>query len=148
MAHPYPIGYGQLVLGMVSELSGGVADGLVEDRQAEREFVLGGGQWRGDPENAAHAGQLHDVHVQAQFEAASGDKRAQLVGALFGLTVDDQFQPGQQAASADVTDDFVPLRDLLEALPQDAAQMAGALVEPVALQHVEDRVPDGGRQRI
>src|SRR5215475_11831422 len=51
--------------GRVSELSGGVADGLVEDRQAEREFVLGGRQWRGDPENAAHAGQLHDVDVQA-----------------------------------------------------------------------------------
>ena len=49
----------------VSELSGGVADGLVEDRQAERKFVLGGGQWRGDAENAAHAGQLHDVNVQA-----------------------------------------------------------------------------------
>jgi hypothetical protein len=49
----------------VSQLTGGVADGLVEDRQAEREFVLGGGQWRGDPENAAHAGQLHDIHVQA-----------------------------------------------------------------------------------
>jgi hypothetical protein len=51
--------------GWVSELSGGVADGLVEDRQAERKFVLGGGQWRGDPENAAHAGQLHNVNVQA-----------------------------------------------------------------------------------
>ncbi len=132
----------------MSKLPGGVADGLVEDGQAERELVLGGGQGRGDPEDAPHAGQLHDVHVQAQFEAASGDQRAQLVGASLGLAVDDQFQAGQQAASADVTDDFVPVRDLLEALPQDAAQMAGALVEPVALQHVEDRVPDGGRQRI
>src|SRR6266566_4959191 len=75
-----------------SELPGGVADGLVEDRQAERKFVLGGGQWRGDPENAAHAGQLNDVHVQAQFEATSGDERAQLVGAAFGLAVDDQFE--------------------------------------------------------
>ena len=51
--------------GRVSELSGGVGDGLVEYRQAERKLVLGGGQWRGDPENAAHAGQLHDVNVQA-----------------------------------------------------------------------------------
>lgn len=49
----------------VSEASGGVADGLVEDRQAERKLVLGGGQGRGDPEDAAHPGQLHDVHVQA-----------------------------------------------------------------------------------
>src|SRR6516225_11564312 len=85
----------------VSEPSGGVADGLVEDRQAEEEFVLGGGQRRGDPENAAHSGQLHDVHVQAQIEAASGDQRAQLVEAAFGLAVDDQFQAGQQATSAD-----------------------------------------------
>ena len=78
--------------GRISELSGGIADGLVEDCQAEREFVLGGGQWRGDPEDAAHAGQLHDVHVQAQFEAASGNERPQFVGAAFGLAVNDQFQ--------------------------------------------------------
>src|SRR5215472_22069 len=32
-----------------SELSGGVADRLVEDRQSERKLVLGGGQWWGDP---------------------------------------------------------------------------------------------------
>src|SRR6266567_4285509 len=83
--------------GRASELSGGVADGLVEDRQAERELVLGGGQWRGDPEDAAHAGQLHDVHVQDQFEA------------------------GQQAPSPDVADDLVPVRDLFEAMPQEAA---------------------------
>src|SRR5215471_14584141 len=79
----------------VLEPSGGVADRLVEDRQAERKFVLGGGQWWGDPENAAHSGQLHDVHVQTQFETAFGDERAQLVGTAFGLAVDDQFEAGQ-----------------------------------------------------
>ena len=79
----------------LSEPSGGVADRLVEDRQAERKFVLGGGQWWSDPENTAHSGQLHDVHVQTQFEAAFGDERAQLVGTASGLAVDDQFEAGQ-----------------------------------------------------
>src|SRR5262249_34063320 len=83
---------------------------------------------RGDPENAAHSGQLHDVHVQAQIEAASGDQRAQLVGAAFGPAVDDQFQAGQQATSADVAHDLVPAGDLFEAMPEDAAQVAGPLV--------------------
>src|SRR6266536_3639409 len=110
--------YSTLRVARVSELSGGVADGLVEDRQAEGKLVLGGGQWRGDPENAAHAGQLHDVHVQAQFEAASGDERAQLVGTAFGLAVDDQFEAGQQATSSDVAHDLVPVRDLFEAMPE------------------------------
>jgi len=41
---------------------------------------------------------LHDVHVQALFEAAFGDERAQLVGTAFGLVVDDQFEAGQQTA--------------------------------------------------
>src|SRR5262249_56044990 len=36
----------------VSEPSVGVADRLVEDRQAERKLVLAGGQWRGDPQDA------------------------------------------------------------------------------------------------
>ena len=45
-----------LVVDRVSESCGGVGDGLVEDGQAEREFVFGGGQRRGDPEDAAHAG--------------------------------------------------------------------------------------------
>ena len=72
-----------------SELSAGVADRLVEYRQAERKLVLGDRQRWGDPENAPHSGQLHDVHVQAQFKAAFGDERAQLVGTAFGLAVDD-----------------------------------------------------------
>src|SRR5260370_19973110 len=56
--------------GRVSEPSSGVADRLVEDRQAEREFVLGGGQWRGGPEKAAHAGELYDVYVHAPGQTA------------------------------------------------------------------------------
>src|SRR5262249_61737988 len=97
--------------------------------------------------NAAHSGQLHDVQVQAQIEAASGDQRAQLVGAAFGLAVDDQFQAGQQATSADVAHDLVPAGDLFEAMPEDAAQVAGPLVEPVTVQHVKDGDADSGRQR-
>jgi len=132
----------------LSEPSGGVADRLVEDRQAERKFVLGGGQWWSDPENTAHSGQLNDVHVQAQFEAALGDERTQLVGTAFGLAVDDQFEAGQQATSPDIADDFVPVRDLLQTMPEDAAKVACAFVEPVTLQHVEDGGADSGRQRV
>ena len=83
----------------------------------ERKLVLGDRQRWGDPENAPHSGQLHDVHVQAQFKAAFGDERAQLVGTAFGLAVDDQFQTDQQATSPDIAHDLVPARDLLEAMP-------------------------------
>ena len=86
--------------------------------------------------------------MQAQFEAASGDERAQLVGAALGPAVDDQFQAGQQATSPDVAHDLVATGDLVESVPEDAAQVQGTLVEPVALQHVKDGEADSGRQRV
>jgi hypothetical protein len=44
-------------------------------------------------------GQLHDVHMQAQFEAAFSDERAESIGAVFVMAVGGQFQVGQQTTS-------------------------------------------------
>src|SRR4051794_34855499 len=49
-----------------------VADRLVQNRQAERQLVFGGGQRWCHPQDSAHAGELEDVHVQTEFEAAPG----------------------------------------------------------------------------
>ena len=57
-------------------------DRLVEDLEAEAQLLVGRGQRRRDPERAAQRGQLDDVHVQAELEAARGDGRAQLRRAL------------------------------------------------------------------
>ena len=109
----------------------GVADGLVEDLQAEGQLVPGRGQRRRDPEDAAHAGQLHHVHVQAELQAAPGDRRAQRVRALLGLPVDDELEALQQPAAADVADrPCVPvLRAASRPSRRYAPSSAGPLVE-------------------
>ena len=100
----------------------GVDDGLVENVQPQSEFVLGRGQrWR-DPEDAAHARQLHDVHVQAEFQTAPSDPRAEHIGAA-GLR--GQFQADQQTPAPDVADDRSPGGDLVEASAQVCAQFGG-----------------------
>ena len=86
------------------------------------DLLPGGGQRRRDPEHPAHPGQLHHVHVQAQLQAAPGDRRAQLVRALLGLPVQHQLQPDQQPSAAHVADHLVPRGHLQQPVPQELAQ--------------------------
>src|SRR3954469_20635589 len=66
-----------------------LGEGLVQDLQAERNLLFGAGQRGCDTERAAHGGQLYDVHVQAEREAAPRNGGAQLVGAALGRPVGD-----------------------------------------------------------
>ena len=65
-----------------------------------------------------------------------------------GRSSDTSSTPDQQAPPPDVADHLVPQRELVQAAAQPVAELAGAQVEPVALQHVQHGVADGGGQRV
>ena len=62
---------------------------LIEHLQPELELGFCRCEGRSHPERPAHPRQLHDVHVQPEFEAATGDRGAQVVRRFLVLPVED-----------------------------------------------------------
>src|SRR4051812_14430020 len=79
-----------------------VAERLVEDLEAEVHLLVGGRQRRCDPECLAQLTQLHDVHVQAELEAAGRDRRAELGRALLGRAIENELERPVLACETDV----------------------------------------------
>ena len=99
-----------------------VRERLIEDLQAEVDVLGGDRQRRGDAQHAAQPGELDDVHVQAELDAALGHRRAVARVGLAGLAVADQVDAEHEADAADVADDLVAALELLQAGAQARAR--------------------------
>ena len=82
---------------------------------------VGGGQRRGGAEPAARARQLHDVHVQAELGAASGDGSAELGDVRAAV---DPLEPDEQSPAADVADQRMPLGELVQPAAQAVIKLS------------------------
>ena len=112
------------------------------------QFVVADRQRRGDAEDAAHAGQLDDVHVQSALEAGGSHLGAQRIrGCARGL-VGHEFDALQQPAAADVADHLDVVAQPDQSLAQMISEFGGTLDEPLSFDDVEHREGDGRGERV
>ena len=78
-------------------------------REAEVELVVADGERRGDAGNAAHAGQVHDVHGQPELEAAPVIAAPSSGAGLREARSATISTPSEQPPAADVADALVAI---------------------------------------
>ena len=89
-------------------------------------------------------GQLHDVHRQAELEAAPADRGPELRCRLLRRPVGDDLDAEQQPATADVADALVALLQLLQPGPQPRTRRDRPFLQPLAhhdFEHLAGRRP-------
>ena len=108
------------------------------------EIVSGGAIRSTRPE----AGELDDVHVQAQLEAALGHRDAVGRVGLARLAVRDEVDAEHEADAADVADRLVAALELLEPRAQARAHGDRASAQVLGQHRPHDGAPDGGGERV
>ena len=105
-------------------------------------------QARGDPQRPAAADALDDVHVQAELERPLGDRRDEVAGGRLGRAVVDELDALHEPVAAHVADALVAILQREQAVAEELAERAGALVHPLVDRARRARCCRRGDERV